>query len=342
MLGFANSAQSPDLNKTADKSANMCKSLVFFLVAVLTLNPVFAQSQSNDKLVIPPHLNQQYPNAEFRIASMQDYEKLRHSNFPSDISKNSGSYLLIVQQDSTETQPSADEISTSPGNDKEPCEGDCDEEKTEHTVGEMAAGTAGNVLSGMAPTTPEGLVVVLVIVGMIMVAALVFYAGVYLYDLTTGKFELPSWWEIRANLDFVSGDKLNGTMSGVRFKTGLSDKKANLGLVIEGGYYDLDVENDGVMEERAGGYWLAGPSIELVSRDNPVSLGFEFLGGHSLHSKIGVMSTMKLAFNIKASESIVIGIHFGGLYTDLKNTSGLIDRLDEYSWSYGLDMGGRF
>ncbi len=320
----------------------MYKSLVFFLVAVLTLNPVFAQSQSNNELVIPIEIKQQYPNAQFRTVTWQEYQNLG-LNLPDSYSQiESSSYLLVELTEGTESQPSTNKSSTSSNNDKAPCETDCDEEKTEPTAGEMAVGAAANVFSGGAPTTPEGLVVVLVIVGLIMVAALVFYAGVYLYKLTTGKFELPSWWEIRANLDFVSGDKLEGTMSGMRFKTGLSDKMGNLGLVIEGGYYDLDVENNEVKEQRTGGYWLAGPSIELISRDNPISLGFEFLGGHSLHSKIGVMSTMKLAFNIKASESFVIGIHFGGLYTDLKNTSGLIDRLDEYAWSYGLDMGGRF
>ncbi|WP_455205533.1 hypothetical protein, partial [Kaarinaea lacus] len=217
-------------------------------------------------------------------------------------------------------------------------------EQHEPSAVQKAAGATLNSLSGFTPSSTEGLVVLLVVVGVILVAALVFYAGVYLYELASGKFELPSWWEAKVNLDIVSGDQLDGTLSGLRFKTGLSDDKSFLGLALEAGYFDLDLDLNysSTPESAYGAYWLVGPSIEFISRKEPLSLGFEFLGGRSLHDNIGAMSVMKLGFNIRTPQSALINMHVGGLYTDLKNTSGLIDRFDEYNWIYGVELGFEF
>jgi hypothetical protein len=166
-----------------------------------------------------------------------------------------------------------------------------------------------------------------------------------LYELVKGKFEPPSWWEVRAGLDQVTADKVRGVLSSLRFKTAIP--KSFLGLALETGYYHLFVtRSEGVEEQPYGTYWLAGPFVEFSDKselDDGFSYGsFEFLAGKSLNSKIGVMSKIKFALNFKVFKSAVIGVNVGGLYTDLKYTRGLFDSLDEFSWLIGVDAGVRF
>jgi hypothetical protein len=312
--------------------SDLFKVLVYLLVAALAINPALAQSQTTNEFVIPPELKQQFPNAEFQVVSVQEYNELRRRQYSSYSADTLKPILMASQLQDTETNPPSDET-------PESCEPDCEEEKKQHGGGPKMGNFIVDFIGGMA-SSPEGLVVVLVVAGVILVGVLVFYAGVYLYELAKGKFEPPPWWEARAGLDLVSGENLDGTLSGLRFKTGIP--KSPLGLVLEAGYYDLNLKLSDFMEQRYGAYWLAGPSVEFNEPGNFVSMGFEFLGGKSLHSKIGVMSTMKLGFNFKASENFVLGVHFGGLYTELKNTSGLINHIDEFNWLFGLDMGARF
>ncbi|MCG6971214.1 MAG: hypothetical protein LJE85_15710, partial [Gammaproteobacteria bacterium] len=75
----------------------MYKKLVYILTAVFTLNTAVAQSQSANKIVIPAELKQQFPNAEFRVVSVDDYQKLRQRNFPS-YSVNTLEPILVASQ----------------------------------------------------------------------------------------------------------------------------------------------------------------------------------------------------------------------------------------------------
>lgn len=333
----------------ANRPSSIRTFFAFWLALALVVNPLLVQA-NNNAFEIPIELKQRYPDAEFKVIALKEYQRLRHNLIVnSKLDSTQPGFLLLAQQQalkvnvtgeetSPETTPA--EITPNPAT-EEKCEDDCDEQP-EPSAMQKAAGATMNSLSGFIPSSKEGLVVLLVIVGVILVAALVFYAGVYLYELASGKFELPSWWEAKINLDFVSGDQLDGTLSGLRFKTGLSDDKSFLGLALEAGYFDFDLKYSPTSESAYGAYWLVGPSIEFTSRNEPVSLGFEFLGGRSLHDNIGAMSLMKLGFNIRTPQSALINIHLGGLYTDLKNTSGLIDRFDEYNWIYGVELGFEF
>ncbi len=310
----------------------MCKNLVRLLVAALVLNPVFAQSQPSNEFVIPAEIKQRYPDAEFRIMTVQEYEALRVSGALSNAAPHFPAYLAQSQQQSDESQTPVDSTN---------CESGCEDESKAQENGEGGSGGKFPVdlVSGLG-STPEGAVIILVVAGVVLVGALVFYAGVYLYELASGKFEAPSWWEVRAGLDTVIEDKLYGVLSSVRLKTGIP--KSFLGLSLETGYYHLFVtRSDDMEEDYEGAYWLAGPFIEM--HDSEFTYGsFEFLAGKSLHSKIGVMSKLKLVFNIKVSKNAVIGINLGGLYTDLEYSSGLFDSMDEFSWLIGVDAGVRF
>jgi hypothetical protein len=317
----------------------MYKKLVYILTAVLTLNTAVAQSQSTNKIVIPAVLKQRYPNAEFQIVSVQEYQKLRKNNYPSYSANTLEPILVASQQQSPGLKAPSKEDSNS-------CELDCEDE--EKPVGNSGGGGAARFLGdflGSLGSTPEGVVIVLVVAGVVLVGALVFYAGVYLYELVKGKFEPPSWWEVRAGLDQVTADKVRGVLSSLRFKTAIP--KSFLGLALETGYYHLFVtRSEGVEEQPYGTYWLAGPFVEFSDKselDDGFSYGsFEFLAGKSLNSKIGVMSKIKFALNFKVFKSAVIGVNVGGLYTDLKYTRGLFDSLDEFSWLIGVDAGVRF
>ena len=61
---------------------------------------------------------------------------------------------------------------------------------------------------------------------------------------------------------------------------------------------------------------MAFPFVEIENTNDFADGSFELLAGKSLHSEIGVMSKMKLSSNFKVSESVVIGVNLGGLYTD--------------------------
>jgi len=217
----------------ANRPSTIQTFFAFWLALALVVNPLLVQA-NNNAFEIPIELKQRYPGAEFKVISLDKYQRLRHNLIVNGkVDSTQPGFLLLAQQQEVEETITPEETSpettapetTSNQTTEEKCEDDCDEQPEPSAV-QKAAGATLNSLSGFTPSSTEGLVVLLVVVGVILVAALVFYAGVYLYELASGKFELPSWWEAKVNLDIVSGDQLDGTLTGLRFKTGLSDDKS--------------------------------------------------------------------------------------------------------------------
>ncbi|WP_455203950.1 hypothetical protein, partial [Kaarinaea lacus] len=109
---------------------------VFWLALALVVNPLLVQA-NNNAFEIPIELKQRYPDAEFEVISLEEYQRLRHNLIVNGkLDSTQPGFLLLAQQQEVEETTTAEETSpettapeTTPNQTtEEKCEDDCDEQ----------------------------------------------------------------------------------------------------------------------------------------------------------------------------------------------------------------------
>ena len=197
-------------------------------------------------------------------------------------------------------------------------------------------------------------VVLFVLIGVFVVAALIVYAGKFIYDVATNAGKYTYWWELGPNLSVIENDhkhgfKEDGILAGLRIATGFTDRDVQVGLTGEFGMMDFNLyyEDKKGLLELEGFYGMVGPSIRfLFNKDmddsNSSFLFLEILAGTSEHGEAGVLSTARIGVNWGIKDHGRIGLHFGTLYFDLKETESIIHEEDNFRLMGGMEIGYRF
>jgi hypothetical protein len=194
----------------------------------------------------------------------------------------------------------------------------------------------------------NGAEVLFVIVGVAVVAVLVVYAPVFLYQAATSGAK-EYWWDAGLASAFLVGEE-SGTLAGVKVQGGLAHRGLHMGLAAEVGRMDLRLELDeekepkGTRRTRVGGtYGLLGPAIRVSVPDprHPGHVFLELLAGTSSRRLTGMMSVARAGLNAEVYERLSLGLSVGALYTHLKETEGLI-RKNEFDFLLGVEAGYRF
>lgn len=185
---------------------------------------------------------------------------------------------------------------------------------------------------------------VLIIFGVVIVAAMVFYVGKALVSLFSGDFE-KLWSKLRFGRDTIH--ELNteftaGEMRYLNYSFGLASKDANIGLAMEAGRLQFDTPT---RFDRPDGYYLiAGPSFRARSGTDReyASVYFEIMGGRSDVKRLDLISVARLGVDVLPTSYMSLGAHVTYLYTKIEDQSGLSDRLEEYDFLTGFTVGINF
>jgi len=188
--------------------------------------------------------------------------------------------------------------------------------------------------------------VIYVAVGVVVVAALVVYGGVYLANVLVGAADYEYWWDVEAHSAWLVGGPEDGALFGVKMATGFVERDVQVGLAAEVGYLDLDAEFGGPEEtmQLTGVYGLVGPAIRWVvgPHENPAYVSVELLAGTSEHNETRLLSVAKAGVNWGMGDHLRFGLTVGSLYVDLKASEGLIQEHSDFNVLLGAEVGTRF
>ena len=192
-------------------------------------------------------------------------------------------------------------------------------------------------------------IILFVIIGIIVVAVLIVYAGKYVYDLVINKGKGYEYW-LDASLQTIfmdrkteNGVEETGALSGIRLSTGFKDKNTHIGISGEFGNMNITHKSKTDKDKLEGNYWLAGPAIRWYFGDyNPNYFTLEFLGGTAEDRRIGIISTAKAGINWGVREHLRFGLNIGSLYMDMTETEGIIKQHDDFRLTLGFELGYRF
>ena len=189
----------------------------------------------------------------------------------------------------------------------------------------------------------DAAVVFFVLVGVVVVAALVVYSGKFLYDLATSSLVCPPWWQLGLRSSLLLDDSFSGTMHAVRFAAGLRDPDTSIGLVLEYGIYDIDIKSLSMDYAVDGNYWLAGPEVRWYFgySAEPSYWYAELLGGRSINDDLGFISAARVGMSLVTGASR-FGFSLGALYTDLEQTTGVVEDVNAYHMTLGINWGMQF
>ncbi len=171
----------------------------------------------------------------------------------------------------------------------------------------------------------------LIIIGVVVIAALFIYAGRFIADLFSGDSEYYTyWWDLSTQfitLNTEPGGHSNFT--GLKFSTGfVANRLAQFGLSAEAGKLDLNLfynKNSAPARTSLQGiYWLLGATVRwlLGNVDTEQAINnsyvyFELLGGASDRKEVEKIAVARVDFNAGIEEHIRFDIHYGAFYLGL-------------------------
>lgn len=199
--------------------------------------------------------------------------------------------------------------------------------------------------------------VMLIVIGIVVVAALFIYAGKWLIDQFQNDDDYYAyWWDIGwqiVNLD--TGANQHGNFSGIKFSGGfVPNMHTNFGLTAEVGRMDLDLlYNRNSTPTRVnieGTYWLLGPIVRWLigSRDTDENfvhnsyVYLELLGGNTDQDGVDLIGVGRIGFNTGIGKQLRLGLHYGAFYLGLDEDQGIANDGDNYWNMYGIEIGYQF
>jgi len=188
-------------------------------------------------------------------------------------------------------------------------------------------------------------VVLFVVIGVVVVAALVIYTVGYLGSVALGTGDYDYWWDLETGTSFLVGGAENGVMVSLKLSSGIVAADAHAGIAVEGGYLDMEVALEGSDDsvDLEGGYIMGGPAIRWAEGDaNPSYISMELLGGTTEHEQVDVMSIARLGVSLGIGPAFRLGFHIGAMYLGLELDEGLVREDDNFTTILGGEVGVRF
>jgi hypothetical protein len=195
-------------------------------------------------------------------------------------------------------------------------------------------------------TSSDAAVVIFVIIGLTVVFSVVVYAGVYLYEIVTGKGEYDYWWDFQARVETVTGGSSRGQLAGFKLDGGFEREDTRTGVRLEAGYMNLHIRTEG-RERRVrteGAYLMAGAGIQWVFGDprNPSSVGFELLAGAADVPDVDLLSVARANLGFGLGSHGRLGLSIGSLLIGLEPEEGFVGNNNQFIPILGLETGFRF
>jgi len=196
------------------------------------------------------------------------------------------------------------------------------------------------------PSLGDEAVVIFVIVGLVVVAALVVYAPAYIYDVLVNHEEVEYWWDVGTHYTRLLSNNRSGYMTAMKFASGFTSKGVQVGLAGEIGYIRVDADPGSEKMARTldGSYWLIGPAIRWLMNEerNPDFPYVELLAGTAEEGDIGVLSVARAGYNWGVNDHLRMGLSIGSVYLNLDADGSLIQDDERFSVVYGAELAFRF
>jgi hypothetical protein len=188
------------------------------------------------------------------------------------------------------------------------------------------------------------------LIGFVVVAAFVVYAGKYAYDIATGK-DHKLWWELIFNSTFMDTEpRQHGHFLGAKIATGfVSNELIQLALVGEVGNADVNLVlneyfNPQVLNFSAS-YWMLGGAARMHLTDKMVNASYlymELLGGTTSNSATDTIGAARFGASFGINDNVRLGASIGAQYIGLNEEQGFVNDGDDYWFTLGLEIGARF
>ncbi len=194
----------------------------------------------------------------------------------------------------------------------------------------------------------DAAIVIFVVVGVLVVAAVVVYSGVFLYRALTGVGDYSYWWDAELHSSTLVGGGDSGFAAALRLSSGVDLDEARLGMVVEGGYLSAtitlkDAPNSVAVE---GGYVMGGAGVRWPVGGMPENrsfFGVEMLAGNVWDTDVDLMSVARTTLSLGIGAHTRLGFSLGALYLGLDtDDSSLVEEGNNFTSMLGVEVGVRF
>ena len=300
--------------------------IVAALLVVALPYPAFPQTnEPTNQVVTVENLQAMYPTSQMRQVSMDEFRAL--TNAP-------GAHAVtVISPDSGPPSPSHRGYRSSRGHGPSAPEPVCVD-----FIDFSGTFDVGN---------DEFAVVIFVVVGVIVVAAAIVYAGFFIGSMLAGNWaEVEGWGEVCLNGSFFSGEDRSGGMYGLRFAGGFSTDTADAGLAAEVGSINgrIATRESGESVDISTAYGIIGPTIRWVfdEEGNPISIDLDLLTGVAGDDNLDLLSRASVGVSWGIGSHWRLGFGIGAMYLKVKRSEGLVNTDSDFNLVGGLQTGVRF
>lgn len=205
-------------------------------------------------------------------------------------------------------------------------------------------------------------VVVFVVIGVFVVAALFVGVGIIAYDMIVNHRKYSPWYDLAlAETPVVShsGTQMQAydwaNLVGVRFSAGLERPNFGVGLTFDAGYLHLglnDKYDAGRELHQNGSYAMLGPQLRFALGGNIDDHYFfgELLAGRATLDEVDLISAARIGyrggFSTSSCDRCFWGVNLGSLYLGLKPRDGVLlkdgTRNNTFLLFLGMELGYQF
>lgn len=278
-----------------------------------------------------------YPNARIIHVAPENYSQLAQSL------QQQGYY--IANKLPADADPQTDEVTPPPYNPA--VTNDCGD-RNAPSAGDESLRVMVDFSSDMMRSGSNGnrdaAVVVFVIIGTVLIVVWALYVFKYIYDVAAGFTPCGKWTDISLVRSSISSStQQHADFVGLRYMTGFRDGATEFGISAEIGQSDILLADLG-QPEMKGSYWFLGPVLRwrLSHSNNPSYFQMNFLAGSTEHDAMGTIAQANLGLQFGLGENFKLGVSWGALNINLKNTQGIVSERDQYYYLYGVNMGYQF
>lgn len=229
-----------------------------------------------------------------------------------------------------------------------PRTGDCNDSAAKPSPGDESIRVMVDFSSDMMKSGGNGnrdtAAVVFVIIGTVLIVVWALYVFKYIYDVSVGFTPCGKWTDIALVRSAISSSsQQHADFYGVRYMTGYRDGATEFGISAEIGQSDILLSDLGAPEMQ-GTYWFIGPVLRwrLSRSDNPGYFQMNFMAGSTEFSAMGTIAQANLGLQFGIGEGFKLGLSWGAMNINLKNTQGIVSERDQYYYLYGVNMGYQF
>lgn len=206
---------------------------------------------------------------------------------------------------------------------------------------------AFDLIGDLGSLDSDAAIVIFIIIGVCVVAAVILYSGALLYQAATGVGDCSYWWDTNVHTATLAGGGDSGGIAALRIGSGVDLLEARLGLVLEGGYIDAEITLDEAPDQLdvEGGFVMGGAGVRWPlgsSASNASFFGMELLAGKIWDVDVDLMSVARATLSLGLREHLRLGFSLGALYLGLDAEDALVEHIDNFTTLVGVEAGVRF